>query len=74
MRIPASGGTLDWVATVHIPGLNGQGIAWDRTDEGNKLWGILKEDEEVYRIQMPQIVLPKTEAIGVLRGPGEFAQ
>lgn len=74
MRIPASGGTLDWVATVHIPGLNGQGIAWDRTDEGNKLWGILKEDEEVYRIQMPQIVLPKVEAIGVLRGPGEFAQ
>ncbi len=74
MRIPASGGTLDWVATVHIPGLNGQGIAWDRTDEGNKLWGILKEDEEVYRIRMPQIVLPKAEAIGVLRGPGEFAQ
>lgn len=74
MRIPATGGTLEWAATVHIPGLNGQGIAWDRTEQGRVLWGILKEDEEVYRIEMPQINLPKPDSPGVIRSAGDFTQ
>ncbi len=73
MQIPATGGTLDWVATVHIPGLNGQGIAWDRTVEEAVLWGILKSDKEVYRIEMPTLNLPLRSAAGVIRAPGEFA-
>jgi len=74
MRIPATSGTLQWVATVHIPGLNGQGIAWDRTEQGRVLWGILKGDQEVYRIQMPALDLPMPKAPGVIRGVGEFAK
>ncbi len=74
MRIPETGGTLEWVATVHIPKLNGQGIAWDRTVPGNVLWGILKEDEMVYRIKMPEINLPAKKAPGVIRQPGEFVK
>lgn len=73
MQIPATGGTLDWEATVHIPGLNGQGIAWDRTVEEAVLWGILKSDKEVYRIEMPTLNLPPRSAAGVIRAPGEFA-
>ena len=74
MRIPATSGTLEWVATVHIPGLNGQGIAWDRSVQGRVLWGILKGDEEVYRIQMPALELPMPKAPGVIRSVGDFAQ
>lgn len=74
MRIPATGGTLEWIATVHIPGLNGQGIAWDRTEQGRVLWGILKEDEEVYRMTMPELVLPARQAPGLIRKLGDFAQ
>ena len=74
MRIPSTGGTLDWVATVTIPGLNGQGIAWDRTVDGNVLWGILKESKEVFRIQMPTLDLPKMMAPGVIRTVDDFAR
>lgn len=74
MRIPATSGTLEWVATVHIPGLNGQGIAWDRTVPGRVLWGILKGDEEVYRIQMPALDLPEPKSPGMIRSVGNFVQ
>lgn len=74
MRIPATGGTLEWIATVHIPGLNGQGIAWDRTVQDRVLWSILREGEEVLRIAMPVLVLPQPKAPGSIRGAGDFAQ
>jgi len=74
MRIPAAAGTLEWVATVHIPSLNGQGIAWDRTEQGRVLWGILKRKAEVYRMQMPEIILPQSTATGVSRRIGNFAK
>lgn len=74
IRIPATSGTLQWVATVHIPGLNGQGIAWDRTEQDRVLWGVLKGDQEVYRIQMPTLDLPTPKAPGVIRSVGEFAK
>lgn len=74
MQIPATGGTLEWVATVHVPGLNGQGIAWDRSVTEPVLWGILKSRSEVYRIQMPTIELPPKSQTGVIRQPGDFAK
>lgn len=74
MRIPATGGTLEWIATVHIPGLNGQGIAWDRTVQDRVLWSILRESEEVLRIAMPVLALPQPKAPGLIRGAGDFAQ
>lgn len=66
MRLPAAGGTLDWVATVHVPELNGQGIAWDRTVDGRELWGILKNGSRVFRIGMPPIELPAAASVGVI--------
>lgn len=60
MQLPETGSQLQWLATVQVPGLNGQGIAWDRSISGRELWGILKQDELVYRIAMPEL----PEALG----------
>lgn len=75
MRLPQSGSVLDWVATVHVPGLNGQGLAWDRSlpaGEPPRLWAIHKERETVFVIAMPTITPPPPRS-GTLRGPDEFA-
>jgi len=55
MQIPATGSILDWVATVVVPGLDGQGIAWDRTTTERELWAIVRNDRQVLRIQMPEL-------------------
>jgi len=55
MAPPETEEELDWVATIRLPGLNGQGIAWDRSDSSNTLWAILRATREVLRIEMPQL-------------------
>ena len=55
MQIPAAGSTLDWVATVAVPVLEGQGIAWDRSTGERYLWGINKAERKVAKIKMPDI-------------------
>lgn len=57
MKAPEDSDILSWVATVDIPGLDGQGIAWDRSSQGDELWAILRSSREVLRIQMPVIQL-----------------
>ena len=56
MALPEAGSELDWLATVRLPGLNGQGIAWDRSIEDSILWAILRSTRQVLKIEMP--VLP----------------
>jgi len=56
MALPETGSELDWLATVRLPGLNGQGIAWDRSVDDNTLWAILRSTRQVLKIEMP--VLP----------------
>ncbi|MBL4573316.1 MAG: hypothetical protein JKY86_09615 [Gammaproteobacteria bacterium] len=56
MALPETGPELDWLATVRLLGLNGQGIAWDRTIDDNILWAILRSTRQVLKIGMP--VLP----------------
>ena len=55
MQIPAAGSTLDWVATVKVPVLDGQGIAWDRSVSDKILWGINKGERKVVKIRMPEM-------------------
>ena len=57
MQAPVESGVLSWVATVQVPGLNGQGIAWDRSSDRNELWAILRPSREALKIQMPRIEL-----------------
>jgi hypothetical protein len=55
MAPPKAGSELDWLATIRLPGLNGQGIAWDRSIEGNFLWAILRSTRQVLKIEMPEL-------------------
>ena len=55
MALPEDGSELDWLATIRIPGLNGQGIAWDRSDDGRYLWAILRSTRQVLKIEMPKL-------------------
>ena len=55
MQVPAAGATLDWVATVSVPVLEGQGIAWDRSAPGRYLWGINKAERKAVKVKMPVI-------------------
>jgi len=64
MALPGVGSELDWLATVRVPGLNGQGIAWDRWIDDNTLWAILRNTRQVLRIEMP--VLPNLKKIRYL--------
>lgn len=55
MALPEEGSELDWRATIRLPGLNGQGIAWDRYDDENTLWAILRSTRQVLKIEMPTL-------------------
>jgi hypothetical protein len=55
MQVPAAGSTLDWVATVTVPVVEGQGIAWDRSARGRYLWGINKAERKAVKAKMPVI-------------------
>ncbi len=57
MRAPLDSAVLSWVATVQVAGLNGQGIAWDRSSDNRELWAILRSSREALKIQMPEIKL-----------------
>jgi len=55
MQVPDAGSTLDWVATVAVPVIEGQGIAWDRSVRGRYLWGINKAQRKIVKVKMPDI-------------------
>ncbi len=57
MKAPLESEVLSWIATVQVPGLNGQGIAWDRSSESNDLWAILRTSRQALKIRMPEIKL-----------------
>jgi len=70
---PTTGSTMDWLATIEVPGLNGQGIAWDRSVDSRVLWAILKEKRHVYRIEIPLIDIARPSEDN-RRYPGDFTQ
>jgi hypothetical protein len=56
--IPAAGSQLEWIATVQVSELNGQGIAWDRSTQSPILWSILRRTREVFQVNMPEVIIP----------------
>jgi hypothetical protein len=51
LRIPKFGSVLELIETVPLPGIQGQGIAWDRSQSG-VLWGIHRAKREVVASRM----------------------
>jgi len=75
MNVPDSGAELEWVATVHLPGVQGQGIAWDRSvsPSGAGFWAISRQGRQVKSFSIPvrTITDPSIKDWEVL-GPGKF--
>lgn len=75
MRLPVAGGELEWVATVHVPGIEGQGIAWSDAGRRSTLFGISRDNAVVreYTVPFEAIQDPAKKYWEVL-GPGSFRQ
>jgi len=73
IELPDAGSVLKWVATVNLPSIAGQGIAWDRSGTEPVLWGILRETRQAFAMSIPaQTGTPQPEVVGEVHGPGEF--
>ena len=55
VQLPEQGSEVEWLATVHVPWIEGQGIAWDRSTGERVMWGLLKKDSQAFRFTMPAI-------------------
>jgi hypothetical protein len=73
MELPHAGSELRWIATVRLPGVEGQGIQWDLTGRHPTLWAIKRSTNQVLQFEVPyrDISEPATEDWHI-NGPGEF--
>lgn len=75
MELPDAGSILEWIATVNLPSIEGQGIAWDRSSTEPVLWGILRETREAFAMSIPtQPGVPQPAPVGEVNAPGDFAE
>jgi hypothetical protein len=58
LRLPASGSTLEYLATIAIPPIEGQAIDWDDSDPG-VLYGVLRRTGEIIALR----VLPASSSM-----------
>lgn len=52
IEIPDAGSTLNWVATLSLPDIEGQGIAWDRTAIEPILYGIQRSTRKLVWVRV----------------------
>jgi hypothetical protein len=73
MEPPRAGSELRWIATVRLPGVEGQGIAWDLSGRRPTLWAIKRSTKQVLQFEVPyrDIAEPPADDWQVNR-PGEF--
>jgi len=55
LQIPQQGSQIQWLATVHVPWIEGQGIAWERSTDERIMWGISRSKKKVVRFSIPEI-------------------
>ena len=75
LKIPSAGDIVIWVATISLPDIAGQGIAWDRSQDRNgSLYGISRASTEVVEMRVPlqdcEWITPTV--VGAVYGPGDF--
>jgi hypothetical protein len=73
MEPPRAGSELRWVATVRLPGVEGQGIAWDLSGPRPTLWAIKRSTHQVLQFDVPyrDIDDPAIDDWQI-NGPGSF--
>jgi hypothetical protein len=76
MNVPAAGSQLQWVATVNLPNVEGQGIAWDRSGDKPTLWTIKRSTSQALAFTVPfgSISDPDASSDWQVLGPGQFQQ
>ncbi len=73
MEPPVAGSKLRWIATVKLPGVEGQGIAWDLGSNEPTLWAIKRSTKQVLQFRVPwQQIQPQRAEAGRVNRPGEF--
>ncbi|MEX5632704.1 hypothetical protein [Parafrankia sp. FMc2] len=74
VELPAAGSTLTWVATVALPDVEGQAIAWDRSDRKHPtFWAIKRTTKEVLNFEVPYRAVRAAPAAPFrVVGPGSF--
>lgn len=73
MEPPRAGSELRWIATMSLPGVEGQGIAWDLSGPLPTLWAIRRSTKQVLQFEVPyrSIVEPPADDWQI-NGPGQF--
>lgn len=52
VSVPEKGSMVEWTETMPLPGIEGQGIAWDRTSDAPALYAIRRSSKCVIRVPM----------------------
>ncbi|MEU4678898.1 hypothetical protein [Micromonospora sp. NPDC023737] len=75
MTLPPAGSELVWAGTVTLPGVEGQGIAWEHAGARSKLWAIKRSAKQALSFNVPlgAITDPAAPTWQIL-GPGKFQQ
>ena len=73
MTVPPAGSQLTWVATVILPSVEGQAIAWDRSGRHPTLWAIKRSTRQVLSFDAPYRAVTGPAGPGWrVVGPGHF--
>jgi hypothetical protein len=73
LKVPDAGSKLEWVATVVLPEVEGQGIAWDRSGSNPALWTIKRSTRQALSFTVPYDEISDPDSpLGQVLGPGEF--
>lgn len=68
MELPSAGSVLRWIATVKLPDIEGQGIAWDRSASEPILYGIKRSKKQVVKMSIPlQAGEVKRDRVGTVK-------
>ena len=75
MNVPKAGPDLEWVATVKLPSVEGQGIAWDRSGGRPTLWAIKRSTSQALSFTaLYGSISDPTDSHWQVFGPGHFQQ
>lgn len=67
VTLPEAGSLLNWVATITVPDIEGQGIAWDRSSDERLLYGIHRPTSQVFITRIPSLEgVVQPQPIGVV--------
>lgn len=75
MEPPRAGSELLWIATVRLPEVEGQGIAWDLSSPRPTLWAIKRSTKQVLQFEVPwRDIAEPPGSDWQINGPGEFEE